>query len=34
LRPYFRRNRFDTQVEFYEMELTREAWLAAGGALM
>ncbi len=34
LRPYFRRNRFDTQVEFYEMELTREAWLAAGGALL
>jgi len=34
LRPYFRRNRFDTQVEFYEMELTREAWLAAGGALI
>ncbi|MGQ9874053.1 MAG: GNAT family N-acetyltransferase [Chloroflexus sp.] len=34
LRPYFRRNRFDAQVEFYEMELTREAWLAAGGALI
>lgn len=34
LRPHFRRNRFDAQVEFYEMELTREAWLAAGGSLI
>ncbi|MGQ9526245.1 MAG: GNAT family N-acetyltransferase [Chloroflexus sp.] len=34
LRPYFRRNRFDAQVEFYEMELTREAWLAADGTLI
>ncbi|MEF3275420.1 MAG: GNAT family N-acetyltransferase [Chloroflexus sp.] len=34
LKPYFRRNRFETQVEFYEMELTRDAWLAAGGALI
>jgi len=34
LAPYFRRNRFDAQVEFYEMELTRDAWLAAGGALI
>lgn len=24
--PYFRRGRFETQVEFYEMELTRAEW--------
>lgn len=28
LRPHFRRNRFETLVEFYEMVLTREDWLA------
>jgi diamine N-acetyltransferase len=26
LRPYFRRNRFETFVEFYEMLLTRDGW--------
>jgi diamine N-acetyltransferase len=26
LRPYFRRNRFETFVEFYEMLLTRDEW--------
>ncbi len=26
LRPFFRRNRFETQVEFYEMVLSREEW--------
>ncbi|GIV90670.1 MAG: N-acetyltransferase [Chloroflexus sp.] len=34
LRSYFRRNPFNAHVEFYEMELTREAWLAAGGGLI
>ncbi|HMQ29727.1 MAG TPA: GNAT family N-acetyltransferase [Chloroflexaceae bacterium] len=26
LRPFFRRNRFETQVEFYEMALSRDDW--------
>lgn len=28
LLPFFRRGRFETLVEFYEMSLSREAWLA------
>lgn len=28
LAPHFRRGRFETLIEFYEMELTREIWLA------
>jgi RimJ/RimL family protein N-acetyltransferase len=28
LRPHFRRNRYETQVEFYEMLLTRDEWLS------
>ncbi len=31
LRPYFRRSRFETLVEFYEMLLTRAEWLARSG---
>lgn len=29
--PFFKRNRFETQVEFYEMQLSRADWLARRG---
>jgi RimJ/RimL family protein N-acetyltransferase len=32
LRPHFRRERFGTWVQFYEMELTSETWQAQGPA--